>query len=98
MSLTRSIILERLRGIQPLLRERYGVVILALFGSFARSEQTESSDIDILVALPKPDFRAFSAVAQLLSELFPERRVEVVSKGAIRPEYMEAIQPDLAYA
>lgn len=90
--------MQRLRGIQPVLRERYGVTMLALFGSFARSEQTERSDIDILVALSEPDFRAFSAVAQLLSALFPERRVEVVSKGAIRPEYMEAIQPDLAYA
>ena len=36
------------------IKERYGVVILGIFGSYARKEQKETSDIDILVDIERP--------------------------------------------
>ena len=36
------------------IRKKYGVVISGIFGSYARGEQNELSDIDILVELEKP--------------------------------------------
>ncbi|MHA1230079.1 MAG: nucleotidyltransferase family protein [Candidatus Helarchaeota archaeon] len=36
------------------IRKKYGVIILGIFGSYAREEQNEFSDIDILVDLEKP--------------------------------------------
>jgi len=36
------------------IREKYGVVIVGVFGSYARGEQKESSDVDIIVELERP--------------------------------------------
>ena len=36
------------------LHKKYGVVIVGIFGSYARDEQTEESDVDILVKLERP--------------------------------------------
>ena len=98
MPLDKHTILQRLKEAKPLLSRQYGVAELALFGSFARDEQTAASDIDIMVRLEKPDFRALSNTAHALYALFPERKVEVVSRGAIRPAYFAYVQPDLLYA
>ncbi len=96
--LDKHAILKRLRDAKPVLYTQHGVAALALFGSFARDEQTAGSDIDILVEFAKPDFRALAETAHMLYALFPERVVEVVSRGAIRPAYFAFVQPDLIYA
>ena len=36
------------------IREKYGVIIMGVFGSYVRSEQKETSDIDILIEIEKP--------------------------------------------
>ncbi|MDI3507644.1 MAG: uncharacterized protein PWQ69_1624 [Methanomicrobiaceae archaeon] len=46
---TRTEVLEVLRSLKAELRERYHVESIALFGSYAREEQGEGSDIDVLV-------------------------------------------------
>lgn len=97
-SIDKDIILQRLRAIKPELEKDYGVTELALFGSFSRGEQTAESDIDIMIRLERPDFRALSNAAHALYAAFPERRVEVVSRGAIRPAYFAFVRPDLLYA
>jgi uncharacterized protein len=47
--LTTDEVRARLAALLPELRERYGVRSLALFGSYARGEQTPESDVDVLV-------------------------------------------------
>jgi len=42
-------IIKFLKENQPYLRNKFSVVEIGLFGSFARDEQNENSDIDILV-------------------------------------------------
>ena len=36
----------------PVLRDRFGMTSMSLFGSVARGEQTEDSDVDVLVDMP----------------------------------------------
>ena len=48
--MNRDEILDTLRAHKPVLAERFGVSGLALFGSFARGQATDSSDVDILVS------------------------------------------------
>ncbi|WP_457597674.1 nucleotidyltransferase family protein [Hydrogenimonas sp.] len=60
-------ILAILRELKPLLRERFGVRRLALFGSVSRGEATEGSDIDILVEMP-PSLSDFMALRRFLEE------------------------------
>jgi len=48
--LDREEILRRLREHKNELQQKFPIARLALFGSYARGEQNENSDIDILVS------------------------------------------------
>jgi predicted nucleotidyltransferase len=48
---TREDVLEFLRANREILKQRFHVVKIGLFGSFARREQTPQSDIDLVVEL-----------------------------------------------
>jgi len=43
-----------LREDKKYLKETYGVLDLQIFGSYARGEQTEDSDVDLLVTFSRP--------------------------------------------
>ena len=66
--LTKEKILQILREELPYLRRRYGVERIAIYGSFAKGNPTEKSDIDILVQLMKPLGLAFIELAYHLEE------------------------------
>ena len=63
-----------------------GVRSIGLFGSFARGEQTPSSDVDVLVEFEpaKHTFDNFMDVSFLLEDLFG-RRVEIVTPESLSP-------------
>ena len=44
-------VVAKLRRLQPDLRRRYPIRELGIFGSYARAQQTEKSDLDVLVDL-----------------------------------------------
>ena len=46
-------VLNQLRDLQPSLRRRYPIRSMGVFGSYARGEQREGSDLDLLVELEK---------------------------------------------
>ncbi len=96
--LSKEIILQRLRQIKPQLQEKYNLKDLALFGSYSRDEQTDNSDIDIMVKMAVPNFKDYVNTYRNLEELFPETKVQVVSRGAIKPKYFYYVEPDLIYA
>lgn len=72
------------KQIIPILK-RQGVLKAAIFGSFARGEETKKSDVDLLVELPKN--KTFLDVAGLKIELEDKlgREVDIVEYGAIHP-------------
>ena len=98
MKLTKEIILQKLREIKPKLQQDYNLADLALFGSYARDEQTLQSDIDLMIQMRTPSFRDYCRAAHTLEDLFPETKVQIVSRGAIRPQYFEYVKQDLLYA
>ena len=98
MQLNKETILSKLCAVKPELQEKYNLTELALFGSYARDEQTANSDIDIMVKMSIPDFRNYSHIYHTLEEVFPGTIVQVVSRGAIRPKYFKYVEPDLLYA
>ena len=70
---------------------RYRAVNVRLFGSVVRGEDTESSDIDLLVDfLPDASLLDQVALIQDLSEKF-QRKVDVVSSRALNPHLRDAI-------
>lgn len=72
------------------IREKYGVAILGIFGSYAREEQKETSDVDILVELERPIGLEFFKLWNELEELLGVR-VDLVRKKLIREEIREQI-------
>lgn len=87
-------ILTTLKAHKPELQREFPIHRLALFGSWARGEQTETSDIDLLVEVDPSIGLRFVTQAERLEALLG-REVDLVSHRAIKPAYWAMIQPDL---
>lgn len=97
MQLNKDIILQKLRAVKPDLQEKYNLTELALFGSYARDEQTAQSDIDIMVEISPLNFRDYSYVCHSLEELFQRTTIHLARRGGIKTEDFKCIEPDLLY-
>jgi predicted nucleotidyltransferase len=75
---------------------KYPIQSLAIFGSFSRKEQTESSDLDILVEFKENIGIKFIDLADELEQLL-WIKVDLVSKKGIKEKYLRAIEKDLIY-
>ena len=65
---TRQQVLQGLRGVKPALAQRYGVSRIGVFGSAARDQLRQDSDIDIVVEMKEPDLFALVHIKQTLEE------------------------------
>jgi len=74
----------------------FGVLELGIFGSFAREEQTEKSDVDILVNLERETFRDYMGLLNFLEDLFL-RKVDLVMKDTIKPMIRDRILRETQY-
>jgi len=78
-------------------KEKYGVKEIYLFGSVARGEESEKSDIDLLVEFDESKIITMLKYMQLVRE-FEERfnkHVDLATKDMIKPLIMKYIQEDL---
>ena len=90
----RDEVLALLRAHKPVLRERFGVKSLALFGSFARDEAGDGSDVDILVAFASPpDWRRYFGAQFYLEDLLG-RPVDMAAEGEVRAEIQPLMERD----
>ena len=74
----REDIIAFLRSKKPELREKFGVEKIVLFGSYARNEATEESDIDLLVTM-HPSFENFFSLQDYLEKAF-DNKVDLGTK------------------
>ena len=91
-----STIQEKLRQVKSKLTEKYHVNSIGLFGSIVRTDFTPESDIDIVVDFSQPIGIEFIDLANELEKLLG-RKVDLVSRAGIRPQYYQAIEPDILY-
>lgn len=71
---------------KPTLAERFEVTGLTLFGSFARDQATERSDVDILVRFDRPATSKSYFGVQFYIEDILGRNVDLVTDKALRVE------------
>jgi uncharacterized protein len=85
----------RLTDMLPELREKYGVQSLAIFGSYARGEQSRESDLDVLVDFDRlPDLYDFVAVALDLEDALGVK-VDLFTRGTLKPRIVKHVLRDL---
>ena len=90
--MNRNEVLQKLSTLKPLLRED-GIVLLGIFGSYARNEQSDESDIDILYTLKNPrqfakkhgGFGAFSKLREIKEDLTKVlgKEIDFVEKSSL---------------
>ncbi len=96
MKIDKDYIIEFLKQRKDFLQEKYGVTKISLFGSYARGEETEESDIDFFVEMPA-DYDKLFDLKEYLEKSF-QRSVDVVRKHSnIRQRFLEEIEKDGIY-
>ena len=79
---------------------KFGVSHIGLFGSYSREEQTQSSDIDLLVDFEPSmeNYDNFMAVCDLVDHLFEGEDVEVVTQNGLSKYIGHYILNEVVYA
>jgi uncharacterized protein len=75
----------------------FGVVRLGIFGSYARGEQTETSDLDFLVVFDRPSPANYFDLKFFLETLFG-RKVDLVMEDTIKPRIRSTVLEETVYA
>ncbi len=97
MVLNKSEILELLNTNKFNLSQ-FGLKKIGLFGSFARNEQTENSDIDLLIEFNEgnKNYKNFMRVSNFLEQIF-NRKIEIVTEASLPNFVKEKIKQDIQY-
>lgn len=74
----------------------YPIKSMAIFGSYSRREQNDSSDLDILVEFTGNIGIRFIDLADELESIIG-LNVDLVSKKGIKEKYLQSIDSDLIY-
>jgi len=81
-----------LRAEQEHLRRDFGVKSLALFGSVARDQAKDSSDVDLLVEFDRPiGLLHLIGTQQYIEKRLGVARVDLILRRAVLPELKEDI-------
>lgn len=83
-------IIRKLREIKPILAEKYGVTRIRVFGSVARGEAREDSDIDLILDFKKPIGWDYFIIDKEIAGMVG-RDVDVVTESSIKPYIKEVI-------
>jgi len=64
---------------------KFGVQNVGLFGSYVRNEQSDKSDIDLLIDFfpEKENFDNYMAVYDLFESMFKNEKIELVTKNGL---------------
>jgi predicted nucleotidyltransferase len=94
----RDDILSFLRTHKDEMFQHYGVARIGLFGSFARGEASEASDIDIAIELVpgKKSLSNFFAFRRYLEKTF-DRKVDLGIESALKPLARDMIGKEIIH-
>ncbi|MBN1351631.1 nucleotidyltransferase family protein [candidate division KSB1 bacterium] len=77
--------------------EKYGIHNLGIFGSFARGEATEESDVDIVIETAEPDLFKLVHIKDELEELLHVTVDIVRNRSKMNPYLKKRISKDAIY-
>ena len=89
-------IIEELKKHRAEITKKFTVRKIGVFGSYARGEQKEISDVDILVEFDKPTFDNFMDLVFFLEELLG-KKVELVTTKALSPYISPFVKQEVVW-
>ena len=93
--MNRDAVLGLLRAHKAALAERFGVVALRLYGSFARDQAGSDSDVDILVRFDSPpDWKRYFGAQAYLEDLLG-RPVDMATRQELRAEIRPYVEQEV---
>lgn len=93
---TKRDIENKLKELKPILRQKYYVDKIGVFGSFSRNEQKKNSDVDILVSFRKPVGWDFFDLQDFLEKEL-DLKVDLVSDKGLKKQLKKAILNSVEY-
>jgi predicted nucleotidyltransferase len=95
--MNKKAIIDSIKAEKPYLQEHFGVEEIALFGSYARGEETADSDVDILVKMKTKTLRNYIGIIDYLQEKL-KSKVDLVTKSDyISERFLRVISKDIIY-
>ncbi len=93
----RKDVLRILARFRDLKQAEFGIVRIGVFGSVAREENTDASDVDVVVELGRPDLLALVGIKQELEEML-HQPVDIVRYRAGMNAYLkQRIEQEAVY-
>lgn len=90
-------IIKKLSKLKPILQKDYFVNEIGIFGSYVRNQQTENSDIDILVDFSDEiDIFTVADLINWLGAIFG-KKIDIVNKKTLRPRIGKTILSEVRY-
>ena len=90
-------VLTRLTDCMEEIRQRFSVKALAIFGSIARDEAADNSDVDVLVVFDcEGSFDLFMDLKFYLENLLGVK-IDLVTDKTLRPQVRRAIEQELIH-
>ncbi|OGZ78988.1 MAG: hypothetical protein A2528_01190 [Candidatus Staskawiczbacteria bacterium RIFOXYD2_FULL_37_9] len=88
---------EKIKFVETVLKEKFRVKKIGIFGSYSRGEQRKGSDIDILVEYyDDPSLFEFFALKRFLSKILGSK-VDLVMKNSLKPYIGKRILSEVIY-
>ena len=91
----RQEVINFLRSNKRLLKDKYKVSKIGIFGSYARDENTNESDIDIIVSMPS-DFDNYYDLKEFLEQQL-KSEIDLALEKNIRNLIRRKIQDEVIY-
>lgn len=93
----KKMLFQELQNLKPVLNKQFGIEKFAIFGSVARGEENEKSDIDIaIIQMREKDYFTVVEAIQFLKDKL-HRDVDMGFFDAMRPFIKKEIKKDMIY-
>jgi predicted nucleotidyltransferase len=90
-------ILDQLRSMRHELSEQYHVRSIGVFGSYSRKDQTEQSDLDLVVEFDQPiGMMAFVHLKDLIADRL-NMKIDLVTPEGLHPLIRDQVMHEVVY-
>lgn len=87
---------NKIRSVKPYLESEFGIERIGYFGSFARGDYKNDSDLDVLVSFSRKIGWKFFDLKDYLESVIG-RKIDLVTEGSLKKQWKQAILKQVKY-